>query len=257
MKNALIVGGSGALGGAAVRVLSESGFRVTLTSRSREKAEAVAKGYANTEGLECDVTDEKSIARLAAEVSSLAVVVLAAGGNLPEANVAPQASLESLSLSAAREVFESNFWSKLALVKALVPKLADSSSVITVGSMSGLTPLTRVGAYSAAMAAVHSLTKWLAVEFATKQSLYGKKIRVNGIAPGFIPAEQNMALLRDAKTGELTARGERIIQHTPLARFGTPEEIAGLIQYLADEQASGFVTGQLFPVDGGFSAMTI
>jgi len=127
---------------------------------------------------------------------------------------------------------------------------AGKGSIINIASMAGMTPLSRVVAYSAAKAAVINLTQFLAREWATRG------VRVNAISPGFFPAEQNRAMLFKPDGG-YTERGQQIIGHTPMARFGAAEELAGAIVWLASPKASSFVTGQNIVVDGGFSAITI
>ena len=127
---------------------------------------------------------------------------------------------------------------------------AGRGSVINIASLSGMTPLSRVVAYSAAKAAVINLTQFLAREWATKG------VRVNALSPGFFPAEQNRRLLFNEEGG-YSERGGQIIAHTPMARFGAPDELAGAIIFLASSRASGFMTGQNIVVDGGFSATTI
>jgi NAD(P)-dependent dehydrogenase (short-subunit alcohol dehydrogenase family) len=181
------------------------------------------------------------------------VLVNAAGGNRPDATLPPGADFCKLPLEAWQGVFDLNLVGGVLLPAQVFGEAmlaAGRGSVINIASMAGMTPLSRVVAYSAAKAAVINLTKFLAREWAAKG------VRVNAISPGFFPAEQNRALLFKPD-GSYSERGGQIIGHTPMARFGEAQELAGAVVWLAAPRASSFVTGQNIVVDGGFSAVTI
>jgi NAD(P)-dependent dehydrogenase (short-subunit alcohol dehydrogenase family) len=258
---AVVVGGTGALGGAMAEALAEAGAQVAIVGRSAERgAERVrsivaAGGRATFQA--ADALDRDSLARardaIAADVGPATVLVNAAGGNRPDATLPPGADFCRLPLAAWNGVFELNLVGGLLLPAQVFGETmleTRQGSIINIASMAGMTPLSRVVAYSAAKAAVINLTQFLAREWATRG------VRVNAISPGFFPAEQNRALLFKSD-GSYTERGGQIVGHTPMGRFGDPQELAGAVVWLAARRASSFVTGQNIVVDGGFSSVTI
>jgi NAD(P)-dependent dehydrogenase (short-subunit alcohol dehydrogenase family) len=165
----------------------------------------------------------------------------------------PDQGLADLDVEAMRSVFDLNFLGTFLPTLVFAPTMAAAGrgSIINVSSMAAQRAVTRVAGYSAAKAAVDNFTRWLAVTLAQK---HGATLRVNAIAPGFFVAEQNRALLLEPD-GRLTARGQAIISHTPMARFGEPEELLGALLWLASD-ASRFVTGAVVAIDGGFSVFS-
>jgi NAD(P)-dependent dehydrogenase (short-subunit alcohol dehydrogenase family) len=259
-KVAVITGGTGVLLSHAVRTLGEQGAVLILLSTSADRAQACADELA-AEGIQAvpyqaDVLDKPRLDQVAAEVMDrfgrIDILLNGAGGNRPGATVTPQQPFFDLSDEAVRQVFELNFTGALYCSQAFGKPMAEQGRgvMLNVASMVSIRPLTRVIAYSAAKAALTNFTQWLAVHLATT---YGAGLRVNAIAPGFLLGEQNRALLVDPATGELTPRGAQIIAHTPLGRFGKPEEMTGAILWLLSE-ASAFVTGVVLPLDGGYAA---
>jgi len=241
---AVVTGASGVLGGAIVDGLAAAGLRVGLLARRRDRLEALA---AKHDGLvlEADVLDAAQLERARAEVldtwGRIDVLVNAAGGNVAAAT----GSFFELPLEAIDEVVRLNFHGTVLPTQVFASAM-DGGAIVNVSSAAAHRALTRVIGYGAAKAAVENVTRWLAVELAPRG------IRVNAVAPGFVVAEQNRALLLD-ETGAPTARGERVLAATPAGRFGEPHEIADAVVWLSSEAAS-FVTGAVVPVDGGFDA---
>jgi len=258
-KVALVTGGTGVLGGTMAQGLAQAGAKVAVMGRRVEQAEAVA-GSIRAAGalalaLPADVLQrpqlEAARQQLLAAWGRLDLLVNAAGGNMPGATVPPGAHLFELEQAALEQVINLNLLGTILPSQVFGQVMAEQGqgSVINISSMAAQKPLTRVIGYSAAKAAIDNFTRWLAVEFARK---YGPGLRVNAIAPGFFVGEQNRALLLN-EDGSLTARGQQIIDHTPMGRFGEPDELLGALIYLASD-AARFVTGVVIPVDGGFSA---
>ncbi len=181
-------------------------------------------------------------------------LINAAGGNKAEATTSETRSFFDIPEDALRFVFELNVLGTILPCRIFARKMADQGEgvILNISSMNAFRPLTRVLGYSAAKAGVSNFTQWLAVHLAQE---YSPRLRVNAIAPGFFLTDQNRFLLTDRETGSLTARGQSILTHTPMARFGVPEDLLGTVLWLLSP-ASAFVTGIVVPVDGGFSAFS-
>ncbi|MCA9192715.1 MAG: SDR family oxidoreductase [Planctomycetales bacterium] len=260
-ETAVIIGGTGGLGGAMADALASCGAQVVVIGRSADRgaqrvaAIEAAGGRALFQSADALSKESLITARetIEAACGPVTVLVNAAGGNRPEATLPPGADFCKLPLDAWRDVFDLNLVGGVLLPCQVFGETMVANgkgSIINIASMSGMIPLSRVVAYSAAKAAVINLTQFLAREWATTG------VRVNAISPGFFPAEQNRALLYNSD-GSLSARGSQIIGHTPMGRFGEAKELGGATCWLAAQAASSFVTGQNIVVDGGFSAVTI
>ncbi len=257
-KTALVTGGGGVLGSAMARALADHGARVVLLGRTRDKVEHAAQLIQARGGsaswAQGDVTDSASFGEALAAAGDVHILVNAAGTIIPEAMTSPTRSLFDLSLEAMRRVMDVN-WMGTVIPSLLIARQfveRGGGVIINVASMSSFRPVTRNVAYSASKAALLNFTQWLAVHMAQH---YSPNIRVNAIAPGFFLTEINRDLLTDKDTGRLTPRGEAIIAHTPMGRFGNPDELGGATVFLASD-ASRFITGTVIPVDGGHLAFS-
>ena len=261
-RSVVMTGGTGVLGQAMVRALVGCGASVAVVARNREKAEPQVAALAKDDlpgraiVVSADVLDAAALRGAAEEVvrefGRVDCLLNGAGGNSPGATTKPELSFFDLPEDALRFVFDLNMMGTIMPCQVFGRVMAGQKEgvILNVSSMSAVRPLTRVVGYSAAKAGINSLTQWLAVHLATE---YSPSIRVNAIAPGFFLTEQNRFLLTEKETGALTARGQSIIAHTPMGRFGEPEDLLGTLLWLLSP-ASGFVTGVVIPVDGGFSA---
>jgi NAD(P)-dependent dehydrogenase (short-subunit alcohol dehydrogenase family) len=258
-RTAVITGGSGHLGRAMASALAQAGAQVAILGRHVEKAQKVALSIqaegGTARGIACDVLSRADLEQSQEQITSafgpVDIVVNAAGGNAPAASTSDQQSFFDLDTQAVRSVFGLNFIGAFQTCQVFGRSMAERKQgcIVNITSMSGLRPLTRVPAYSAAKAAIVNFTQWLAVHMAQE---YSPAIRVNAIAPGFFLTDQNRYLMLDAD-GKLTARGQTIIDHTPMGRLGTPEDLPGTLLWLVSP-VSAFVTGVVIPVDGGFSS---
>jgi NAD(P)-dependent dehydrogenase (short-subunit alcohol dehydrogenase family) len=206
----------------------------------------------------CNVLDKGSLEYAAQQVLAkfgrVDILVNGAGGNKPQATTTKEQSFFDLPAEALRWVFELNLMGTIlpSQVFGKIMAAQKNGVILNILSMNAFRPLTRIAAYSAAKAGVSNFTQWLSVHMAHE---YSPDIRVNAIAPGFFITEQNRFLLTDRNSGELTERGKSIIAHTPMRRFGSPEDLIGAVMWLLSP-ASAFVTGIVVPVDGGFSAFS-
>jgi len=255
-------GGGGVLVGAMARGLAQAGAKIAVLDIFEEAAQRVAddivQAGGEAVGIKMDVLDKSSVqAGLVAALERFGkvdILINGAGGNKKEATTSPDLSFFDLPEDAFQWVFNLNFIGTLLPSQVFGKYMAEQGQgiILNVSSMSAFSPLTRVAAYSAAKAAVSNFTQWLAVHMAQE---YSPDIRVNAIAPGFFLTEQNRFLLTDEASGELTARGQTIIDHTPTARFGDPDDLLGSVIWLLSP-GSAFVTGVVVPIDGGFSAFS-
>jgi NAD(P)-dependent dehydrogenase (short-subunit alcohol dehydrogenase family) len=258
---AVVTGGSGVLGAALCHGLAQAGATVVVIARTAAKVEetthAVRAAGGQALGIPADVLDRAQLERALDSVMQAAgrvdILVNAAGGNRPEATVlADQRPFFDVPREALEWVLDLNLMGTLLPSQVFGRVMAERKQgvIINISSMAAFTPLTRVVAYAAAKAAVNNFTQWLAVTMARD---YSPAIRVNAIAPGFFLGDQNRYLLIDQATGDLTPRGRQIIDHTPMGRFGEPNDLIGTLVWLVSD-AARFVTGVVVPVDGGFNA---
>ena len=262
-KVALVTGGSGVLCSQFCKALAACGAKVVILNRTLEKGQKLAREIGeNAMAISGDVLNRASLEHARDIIENkwgpVSVLINGAGGNNPMATTDDeqydQAAADvkdffKLDYESIRFVFDLNFLGTLLPTQVFAKQMAGmpGACIINVSSMGAYLPLTKVMAYSGAKAAVSNFTQWLATYFAKSG------IRVNAIAPGFFVGEQNYSLLFD-KSGQPTPRTEKILAATPMGRFGESEELIGTLLYLVSPEASGFVTGVVIPVDGGYTA---
>lgn len=270
-KTAVVTGGGGVLCSSFAQALAECGANVAVLDLRQEAADRVAdeikaKG-GKAIGVSANVLQRESLEAaletVLAAFGGVDILLNGAGGNHPKGSTTKEIfekgdekgdiegliSFFDLDPDGVQFVFNLNFLGTLLPTQVFAKEMLKSSEpvILNVSSMNAFRPLTKIPAYSAAKAGVSNFTQWLAVHFASAG------IRVNAIAPGFFVTAQNQALLFDAD-GKPTARSGKILAHTPMRRFGEPGDLLGTLLWLCDSKASGFVTGVVVPVDGGFSA---
>ncbi len=267
---AVITGGGGVLCGGFAKDLARQGMKVAILDLRLDAAEKVAEeimaeGF-EAKGFACNVLEKDSMEKARQEIleayGTCDILINGAGGNHPSGNTTKEKfqmcdldttevvkTFFDLDSKGIEFVFNLNFLGTLIPTQVFAKDMIGKpyATIINISSMNSYKPLTKIPAYSAAKAAISNFTQFMAVHF----SEVG--LRVNAIAPGFFSTNQNKALLYN-EDGSLTPRSEKILGHTPLGRFGVPEDLTGSLLFLADESYSRFVTGVIIPVDGGFSA---
>ncbi len=258
---AVVIGATGVLGGKIAEGLAQAGAKVALLGRNSARGQACAGRIGQAGGqarfFAADALSRESLRQAGGNIQAAygapTVLVNAAGGNDPKVTVAGSLKFEQIAAEDWRANFDLNLLGGVLLpCQEFGPGMAarGRGSIINIASVAAHVPLSRVAAYGAAKAAVLNLSRFLAREWAPRN------VRVNTITPGFFPAEQNRRLLFD-EDGAPTPRARGILDHTPMGRFGRPEELIGAAVFLASARASGFVTGADLRVDGGFLAQTI
>lgn len=261
-KVVVITGGTGVLGAAMAKGLARLGAKLVVIGRSVEKidllVEEVRRDQGTIVGIQADVLDKESLFRakdaILKEYGTMDVLINGAGGNRKGATTSADLSFFDLPEAELDQVFKLNVLGSIlpSQVFGEVMRNKNKGVILNVSSMAAIQPLTNVVGYGAAKAAINNLTQWLSVHMNLN---YSPQIRVNAIAPGFFLTEQNRFLLTEEKDGSLTKRGQTILAHTPMGRYGEPNDLLGTIVWLISD-ASSFVTGIVVPVDGGFSAFS-
>ncbi len=271
-KIAVITGGGGELCGAMATALGSMGVKVAIldkhSANAKKREETITASGGTAMAMACDVLNSKQLQECSAKIfekwGPVDFLVNGAGGNDPRGTTSQEffdiktiddqdvTTIFDLDPDGYRQVFDLNFLGAFRTTQVFSKNMLQKGAgvIVNISSMSATVPLTKVAAYSASKAAVSNFTRWLAVYFSRAG------IRVNAIAPGFFMTEQLRFLHMDSETGQLTPRAQKVIEHTPMARYGEPADLIGTLIWLLSD-ASKFVTGIVVPVDGGFSAFTI
>lgn len=259
-KVAVVTGGGGVLCSEMACALAQHGAKLAVLDLNEDSAKAVAK---KIEGLGrkaisvvADVLDKESLERacetVVREYGTVDILINGAGGNKPDATTSDSLSFFDMPSDAIQWVFDLNILGTMLATQVFGRVMAERGQgvIINMSSMNSFRPLTKIPAYSAAKAAVNNFTQWMAVHF---NANYSRNIRVNAIAPGFFLTNQNYYLMVDNETGGPTPRGQQVLAHTPMGRYGEPEDLIGTLLWLVSD-ASKFVNGVVIPVDGAFAA---
>lgn len=268
-KVCVITGGAGVLGTAMVKALASVDMKIAIADINKEVADKVAaeiaaEYHATVIGIEANVLDKTSLENAKAEINKklgeIDVLINGAGGNSPQATTKVEQMLEEnidhleetfygLEMEGFDKVFALNFKGTLLPTMVLTKDMLKNRKgvVLNISSMNSYKPLTKIPAYSAAKASINNFTQWLSVHLAKVG------IRVNAVAPGFFITNQNRFLVMDEKTGNFSPRGQKIVNNTPMGKFGEPEDLQGTTLFLISD-ISSFITGIVVPVDGGYSA---
>lgn len=260
-KVIVVTGGTGILGDAFIKALSEAGAAVGILGRNekvaQERADAIIQSGGKAMPLIADVTDAKQLQKVCDEVlnayGKIDGLVNGAGGNIAEAVLQPGQDIFDLNIEALQKVMNINLFGSLLPTQIFgrAIRANGKGSIVNISSMAAQQAITKVLGYSLAKAAISNYTKWFAVELANR---FGGDIRMNAIAPGFFLTEQNRTLLTNTD-GSLTERGNLVINKTPFKRFGDPDELCGALLWLLSDDST-FVSGTVITVDGGFSAFS-
>ena len=270
---AVVTGGGGILCSVMADALAQCGAKVVILDlkpeMARRAADEITKGGGVARAFTCNVLDKASIEQAHLQIKAafgpVDILINGAGGNHPKGTTSKEflsredltakkagvVTFYDLTVEGIQFVFNLNFLGTFLPTQVFSQDMVQKGhgNIINVSSMNAFKPLTRIPAYSAAKASVSNFTQWLAVHFSKTG------VRVNAIAPGFFLTDQNRSLLTQPD-GSLTPRGDTITSHTPLGHFGKPEDLLGTLLWLLSDEGSGFVTGQVIAVDGGFSAFS-